>query len=93
MPAGRRQGGLGREIDRLAEIVRERGVKRRSELERAAGSRYWAVGRFDAALRAAVREGRLRRARHGGYDVADGSDYGRRGSPSEGRGWRAHPGR
>jgi hypothetical protein len=62
---------LAREIDMLERALRERGELPRRELGRLVGCRYWGPGRFGRALRAGVRQGRLRRPRRGVYAPAD----------------------
>jgi MFS family permease len=52
---------LDREIDAIARALDERGETSRDELAEAVGARYWGPGRFRAALREAVDEGRARR--------------------------------
>ncbi|HWT24463.1 MAG TPA: hypothetical protein VN213_13235 [Solirubrobacteraceae bacterium] len=62
---------LGREIEQLERAVREHGVLARRQLGRLVGCRYWGPGRYGAALRAAVRDGRIRRVGRGMYGPAD----------------------
>jgi hypothetical protein len=52
---------LEREIEEIARALDERGPTTRDELEALVGARYWGPGRFRAALRDAVLEGRARR--------------------------------
>jgi MFS family permease len=52
---------FGREIDRIATALDEQGPMDRRELARTVGARFWGPGRFQAALRAAVLEGRAQR--------------------------------
>jgi MFS family permease len=52
---------LDREIDAIARALHERGETERHELARLVGARYWGPGRFSAAVREAVGEGRVRR--------------------------------
>jgi MFS family permease len=52
---------LDREIDVIARALEERGATERVELARLVGARYWGPGRFGAALREAVAEGRAKR--------------------------------
>ena len=52
---------LDREIEIIARALVDRGTIRREELAQAVGARYWGPGRFRAALREAVEEGRARR--------------------------------
>jgi hypothetical protein len=49
---------LDREIDAITRALDERGPMRRDELADLVGARYWGPGRFRAALREAVDEGR-----------------------------------
>jgi MFS family permease len=52
---------LDREIAVVARALEEHGPLQRDELKRLVGGRYWGPGRFRAALRAAVEEGRATR--------------------------------
>jgi hypothetical protein len=52
---------LDREIDLVARVLDERGAIGRDELARLVGGRFWGPGRFRAALREAVGEGRAQR--------------------------------
>jgi MFS family permease len=52
---------LDREIDAIAEALRQLGPLSKDELKRLVGGRYWGPGRFRAALRAAVGEGAVDR--------------------------------
>ena len=58
---------LDREIEILARALADRGTIRREELAKAVGARYWGPGRFRAALREAVEEGRARRVARNAY--------------------------
>jgi hypothetical protein len=58
---------LAREIAALERALDEHGELGRRELGRLVGCRYWGPGRYGAALRAAVRAGRIRRVRRGTY--------------------------
>lgn len=51
---------LDREIDAITNALDEHGPTRRRELARLIGARYWGPGRFGAALREALKEGRAR---------------------------------
>jgi MFS family permease len=62
MPSPGPSVGLEREAQLIAEAVRERGSATRLELERAVGARRWGPGRFGAALRLTLRDGRVQRA-------------------------------
>ena len=61
---------LEREIAMLERAVQDRGELRRRELGQLVGCKYWGPGRFSRALRAAVRQGRIRRPRRGVYGPA-----------------------
>jgi hypothetical protein len=52
---------LDREIDSIARALAEHGTIERDHLYDAVGASYWGPGRFRAALREAVEEGRARR--------------------------------
>ncbi len=52
---------LDREIEAISHALDEHGATRRDELARMVGARYWGPGRFPAAVREAVAEGRARR--------------------------------
>ncbi|GAB3893448.1 MFS transporter [Kibdelosporangium lantanae] len=56
---------LDEEINAIVRTIADRGALSRDELARATGARYWGPGRFGAALRAAVRSGRVRRLGRG----------------------------
>jgi MFS family permease len=58
---------LDREIEIIARALQEHGALERDELERLVGARYWGPGRFRAALREAVEEGRVVRLPGGVY--------------------------
>jgi hypothetical protein len=59
-PATHDEGRLTSEIDSLVRALEQHGATDRDELARLVGARYWGPGRFAAALRAAVAEGRVR---------------------------------
>jgi MFS family permease len=61
---------LDREIDEIARALDERGPTSREELAELVGARYWGPGRFRAALREAVDEGRARRLSRATYAPA-----------------------
>jgi MFS family permease len=61
---------LDREIDEIARALDERGPTSRDELAELVGARYWGPGRFRAALREAVDEGRARRLSRATYAPA-----------------------
>jgi hypothetical protein len=52
---------LDREIEMIERALRDSGTVERRELERRVGARFWGPGRFRAALREAVDEGRAQR--------------------------------
>ncbi|HEX3802201.1 MAG TPA: MFS transporter [Solirubrobacteraceae bacterium] len=52
---------LDREIDVIGRALDEHGATERADLARLVGARYWGPGRFGAALREAVAEGRAQR--------------------------------
>jgi MFS family permease len=56
-----------RELDMIDHALQDRGSANRHELARRVGARYWGPGRFRAALRAAVDQGRVKRLRGGEY--------------------------
>jgi MFS family permease len=58
---------LDREVEIIDRALHDRGAANGRELRRRVGARYWGPGRFHAALREAVREGRVRRLRGGEY--------------------------
>jgi MFS family permease len=79
-PPEQRQEWLDNEIEIVARALEEHGELGREELARRIGARYWGPGRFRAALREAVREGRVRRVSRSRYALAEaGAD----GSPGE----------
>jgi MFS family permease len=59
--AAQARADLDREIDVVARALEQHGPLQRDELKRLVGGRYWGPGRFRAALRAAVEEGRATR--------------------------------
>ncbi len=52
--------GLDREVEIIERALQDRGTASRRELARRVGARYWGPGRFRAALREAVAEGRTK---------------------------------
>jgi MFS family permease len=66
--------GLDREVEIIDRALHERGSANRRELRRRVGARYWGPGRFHAALREAVIEGRARRIRGGEYAPVNRDD-------------------
>jgi MFS family permease len=63
---------LDREIEAIAQAVDEHGPTRREELGRMVGAHYWGPGRFPAALREALAEGRVRRLSRSTFAPPDG---------------------
>lgn len=77
---------LRREVEIIDRALHEHGSAGRRELARRVGARYWGPGRFRAALREAVFEGRAKRLRGGEYapgergsGIGDGRAAERRG--------------
>jgi len=66
----REEEALDREIESIASALKERGELTRGQLRDLVGARYWAPGRFSAALREAEQEGRLRRPSRSTYAPA-----------------------
>jgi MFS family permease len=58
------------EVEIIGRALHERGSANRRELGRRVGARFWGPGRFSAALREAVVEGRAKRLRGGEYAPA-----------------------
>jgi MFS family permease len=58
------------EVEIIERALHERGSANRRELGRRVGARFWGPGRFSAALREAVVEGRAKRLRGGEYAPA-----------------------
>jgi MFS family permease len=58
---------LRSEVEIIERALQERGSANRRELSRRVGARFWGPGRFSAALREAVVEGRAKRLRGGEY--------------------------
>jgi hypothetical protein len=58
---------MERELDIIARALQDHGTASRRELARRVGARYWGPGRFHAALREAVANGRVKRLRGGEY--------------------------
>jgi MFS family permease len=61
-------GGLDREVAAIEHALEEHGPTDRRELAVLVGARFWGPGRYPAALRAAVRTGRARRAGRGRFE-------------------------
>ncbi len=70
MPLWGPDTGREREVAMIDRALRERGSADRRELGRRVGARYWGPGRYRAALREAVLEGRAKRLRGGEYAAA-----------------------
>jgi hypothetical protein len=64
---GRDDEALEREVDAIERALDEHGQTDRRALSRLVGARYWGPGRFGAALREAVDEGRARRVSRSTY--------------------------
>ena len=62
---------LNSEVAIIDLALREHGATNRSELARQVGARYWGPGRFSAALRQAVVEGRATRGARGEFAPAN----------------------
>ncbi len=58
---------MQREVDMIDRALHDHGSANRRELGRRVGARYWGPGRFHAALREAVADGRVKRLRGGEY--------------------------
>jgi MFS family permease len=71
-------GWLGNEVGIIRRALDEHGELPRRELGRRIGARYWGPGRFRSALRAAQRQGAVRRVGRDRYASAGGAG----GSPS-----------
>jgi hypothetical protein len=59
-----------REIEQLERALADKGEVSRRELGRLTGCKYWGPGRFGAALREAVDQGRIRKTGRGRYGPA-----------------------
>ena len=66
-----RQEWLDNEVEIIVRALQEHGELGRDELARRIGARYWGPGRFRAALREALGEGRIRRVGRSGYALAE----------------------
>jgi MFS family permease len=64
---------LDNEVGIIDRALHDHGSCNRRELRRRVGARYWGPGRFQAALREAVAEGRATRLPRGEYAPASGS--------------------
>jgi MFS family permease len=65
---------LEHEIEAIVRALDEHGVTEREQLARLVGARYWGPGRFGAALREALAEGRVRRLSRGTYGPPAGEE-------------------
>jgi hypothetical protein len=65
---------LDREVDVLVRALEENGATQRDELARMVGARLWGPGRFRAALREALDEGRILRVSRNVYAPAAAGD-------------------
>ena len=70
-PTAHQERTLDGEIDRIGRALDDRGVTDSQALADAVGARYWGPGRFGAALREAVAEGRVRRLSRTTYGPGD----------------------
>jgi MFS family permease len=66
-PKAQTGGVLDDEIEAIARILQEHGAVTRQQLANLVGARRWGPGRFSAALREAVAEGRAKRLPDGRY--------------------------
>ena len=64
---------LDREVEIIDRALQDRGTANRRELARRVGARYWGPGRFRAALREAVAEGRVKPLRRDQYAPVTGT--------------------
>jgi MFS family permease len=71
MPAQPSTPILEREMAAIVDALRAHGTSDRGDLSRAVGSRYWGPGQFNAALRAALLAGEVRRAGHSRFQLAE----------------------
>jgi hypothetical protein len=62
-----------REIELLCSVLEEHGTCERADLSRLVDGGFWGPGRFGAALRDAIGEGRVRRLLGNSYGPAAGS--------------------
>ena len=70
-PAEQRQEWLDNEIEIITRALAEHGELGREDIARRIGARYWGPGRFRAALREALSEGRIRRVSRSRYALAE----------------------
>jgi uncharacterized protein YcaQ len=64
---------LDREVESIVRVLESHGPQRREDLGRLVGARYWGPSRFTAALRAALAQGRVRRAGRNRFEPASGA--------------------
>ncbi len=64
-------GDLTREVERIERALDEHGATARAELARLVGARRWGPGRFAAALRQAIADGRVERRGRGSFAAPD----------------------
>jgi hypothetical protein len=62
---------LDADVDHICRTLSGYGVLSRDALCRQSGGDHWTAGRFDAALRKAVRNGRIVRLGEGLYELSD----------------------
>ena len=65
---------LDREVEIIDRALQDRGTANRRELARRVGARYWGPGRFRAALREAVAEGRVKPLRRDQFAPVTGTE-------------------
>jgi uncharacterized protein YcaQ len=64
---------LDREVESIVRALETHGPQRREDIGRLVGARYWGPSRFTAALRAALAQGRVRRAGRNRFEPASGA--------------------
>jgi hypothetical protein len=64
---------LDREVESIVVALESHGPQRREDLGRLVGARYWGPSRFAAALRAALAQGRVRRAGRNRFEPISGT--------------------
>jgi hypothetical protein len=64
---------LVREVDSIVRALDSHGPQRREDLGRLVGARYWGPRRFTVALRAALAQGRVRRAGRNRFEPVSGT--------------------
>ena len=67
---------LDREVESIVRALENNGPQRREDLGRLVGARYWGPRRFTSALRAALAQGRVRRAGRNRFEPAAGTGSG-----------------